>query len=71
MKNLSFEKLFPRDILSKRERIERTLYFQPVDRVALHDQLSYNPGVIADYTHKRINRFDYTLEDICQVSWCI
>jgi len=35
--------------------------------VALHDQVSYNPGVVAMYTGKRIEGFDYTLEDICEV----
>jgi hypothetical protein len=43
------ERLYPADVLSKRERIERTLNLQPVDRVALHEQLSYNPGVIGLY----------------------
>ncbi|MHB0878781.1 MAG: uroporphyrinogen decarboxylase family protein [Anaerolineae bacterium] len=61
------EKLFDTDILTKRERVERTLELAPVDRVALHDQVSYNPGVIAMYTGKDITGFDYTLEDICQV----
>lgn len=60
----SFEKLFPSDVLSKRERVERTLNLQPVDRVVLHEQLSYNPGVIALYTGRRIDGFDYTLEEI-------
>src|SRR5450759_1037742 len=60
----SFEKIFPGDQLSKRERVERTLNFQPVDRVPLHEQLSYNPGVIALYLRKPVHGFDYTLEDI-------
>ncbi|MFH1007034.1 MAG: uroporphyrinogen decarboxylase family protein [Candidatus Latescibacterota bacterium] len=59
------EKIFPDDVLSKRERIERTLDHRPVDRVALHEQLSYNPAVIARHTGKRIEGFGYTLEDIC------
>lgn len=59
-----FEKVFPTDVLTKRERVERTLNHQPVDRVALHDQLSFNPGVIAHYTGKPIHDFSYTLEDI-------
>jgi hypothetical protein len=61
------EKLFPGDQLSKLERVNRTLAHQPVDRVALHDQLSFNPGVIANYTGKSIAGFNYTLEDICTV----
>jgi len=59
------ERLFENDILTKRERVERTLNLQPVDRVALHDQLSYNPGVISLYSGKTITGFDYTIEDIC------
>ena len=61
------DKLFPSDVLSKRERVERTLRHQDVDRVALHEQLSYNPGVISLYTGKRINGYLYTLDDICAV----
>jgi hypothetical protein len=61
------DKLFPGDELTKRERVERTLRHQAVDRVALHDQLSYNPGVIALYTGRQVRGFDYTLEDICAV----
>ena len=50
MPGQEFERIFPADVLSKRERVERILNFQPVDRAALHDQLSYNPAVIARYT---------------------
>ncbi|MBN1445872.1 MAG: hypothetical protein JW957_07185 [Candidatus Omnitrophica bacterium] len=56
-----------KDILTKRERVERTLNFQPVDRVAVHDQVSYNPDVISLYTGRKINGFDYTLQEICDV----
>ena len=62
---MTFEKIFDRDVMSKRQRVEATLNHQPVDRAALHEQLSYNPGVIAMYTGKRIEGFDYTLDDIC------
>jgi hypothetical protein len=65
MSGSSFEKLFPADLLSKRERIERTLRNQPVARAVLHEQLSYNPGVIARHTGKTIHGFDYSYEDIC------
>ncbi len=58
------ERVFPQDVLSKRERVERTLNHQPVDRVALLDQLSYNPGVIALHTGKDIEGFEFTREDI-------
>ncbi len=61
------EKLFPSDVLSKRERVERTLRHERVDRVALHEQLSYNPGVIALYTGKRIVGHAYSRDDICEV----
>ena len=63
----TFEKIFPRDVLSKRERVERTLNHQAVDRAALHEQLSYNPDVIAMYTGRKIKGFDYTVRDICKV----
>jgi hypothetical protein len=42
----------------------RTLRHQSVDRVALHEQLSFNPGVISMYTGKHIDGFNYTAEDI-------
>lgn len=64
------EKIFPADQLIKRERVEATLNHQSVDRVALHDQLSFNPGVLELYTGKRICGFDYTLEDIGQAIMC-
>lgn len=58
------EKLFNADVLSKRERVERALNHLPVDRVPLHEQLSYNPKVIAHYTQKQINGFEYDVRDI-------
>ena len=62
-----FEKLFPADVMTKRERVEAALGLKPVDRVPILEQLSYNPGVIALYTGRRIEDFDYTLDDICVV----
>lgn len=59
------EKIFPTDKISKRERVELTLNHQPVDRVALHEQISFNPGVISLYTGKQISGFNYTVDDIC------
>ena len=56
-----------RDVLSKRERVERTLNFLPVDRVSIHDQVSYNPHVISRYTGRKIDGFNYSIEDICEV----
>ena len=47
--------------------MEATLNHQPVDRVAILEQLSYNPRVIAMYTGKPIRGFDYTVDDICEV----
>lgn len=64
MATTSFETIFPGDVLSKRERVERTLNLLPVDRVALHEQLSYNPDVISLYTRKDCSGFSYTLHDI-------
>lgn len=58
------EKIFPTDKLSKCERVEYTLNFQPVDRVVLYDYLGYNPGVISLYTGKKIKGFNYTVDDI-------
>ena len=59
--------LFPSDRMTRRERVEATLNHQPVDRVAILEQLSYNPDVIAMYTGKPIHGFDYTIDDICEV----
>jgi hypothetical protein len=61
------DKLFTTDVLTKRERVVATLSHQPVDRVAILEQLSYNPRVIAAYTGKPVEGFDYTVDDICQV----
>jgi len=61
------EKLFESDVLTKRERVERTLNLLPVDRVAIHDQLSHNAGVISLYTGKAITGFNYSYEDVCTV----
>jgi uroporphyrinogen decarboxylase len=62
-----FDKVFEQDVMSKRERVLATLLHQPVDRVAILEQLSYNPRVIARYTGKTISGFDYTVEDIYHV----
>lgn len=61
------EKLFDSDVMGKRERVLATLNYQPVDRVALLEQLTWNPRVIADWTGKKINGFDYTRDDVCAV----
>ena len=61
------ERLFPKDSMSKRQRVERTLSLQPVDRAVLHEQLSYNAGVISLYTGRTVTGFDYTYDDICAV----
>ena len=61
------ERVFETDRLSKRKRVELTLRREAVDRVALLEQLSYNPRVIADWTGKNIHGFNYTLDDICAV----
>lgn len=61
------ERLFPTDIMTKRQRVEAALNLQPVDRAPILEQLSYNPRVIADWTGKDIHGFEYTVEDICAV----
>ena len=61
------ERLFAADVMTKRERVEAALALQPVDRVPILEQLSYNPRVIADWTGRDIQGFDYSLEDICEV----
>ena len=63
----SFEKNFPTDKISKRERIELTFKHQAVDRVPIVEQLSYNSGVISLYTGKTFKGFDYTRDDVCEV----
>jgi len=60
-------KLFKHDVMSKMGRVKATLNHKEVDRAALLEQLSYNPRVIADWTGKNIQGFDYTHDDICQV----
>jgi len=62
-----FEKLFEHDKIPKRKRVEYTLNHQPVDRVSILEQLSYNWRVISMYTDKNIDGFNYTLDDICTV----
>ena len=64
---MGFEKVFERDMIPKRERVERALNFQPVDRAPLHEQLSYNPGVIALVLGKDIRGFEYRREEIGEV----
>ncbi|MDD5705344.1 MAG: uroporphyrinogen decarboxylase family protein [Kiritimatiellae bacterium] len=61
------DRVSPSDRMSKLERVKATLAHQPVDRAAILEQLSYNPRVIADWTGKRIDGFNYTLDDICAV----
>lgn len=67
MNTKGFERIFKNDSISKRERVERTLNLQPVDRVAIHEQLSLNPGVISLYTGRKISGFNYTAEDVGMV----
>ncbi len=59
--------IFPRDRMTRRERVLATLRHQPVDRPAILEQLSYNPRVIADWTGRAVRGFDYTADDICAV----
>ncbi len=64
---MPFEKIFPKDQISKRERVELTLNHKPIDRAAILEQLSYNPDVISRFTGKPIDGFNYTIDDICEV----
>ena len=61
------ERIFPADCMSRRERVLAAINHQPLDRVPLLEQLSYNPGVVALYTGRAVNGFDYSVEDICCV----
>ncbi|HDZ20895.1 hypothetical protein LCGC14_0274650 [marine sediment metagenome] len=61
------DRIFETDRMTRRERVEATLNHQPVDRAAIHEQVSYNPGVMAMYTGKTIEGFDYGLDEICTV----
>jgi hypothetical protein len=62
-----FERVFPEDRMTKRERVEATLRHEPVDRAALLEQMAYNPGVIGHYTGRAIEGFDYTCADVFAV----
>ena len=64
---IRMKSIFKKDELTKRERVLNTLLHRELDRVAIHEQLSFNPGVISMYTGKKIDGFDYTLEDIGKV----
>ncbi len=58
---------YPMKAMTRRERVVATLNHQPVDRCALLEQLSFNPRVIADWTGKPVDGFEYTVDDICAV----
>ncbi len=53
--------------MNKLERVLATLNHQRVDRCAVLEQPSYNPRVIADWTGKTIDGFNYAMDDICEV----
>lgn len=59
-----FERVFPSDILSKRERVLRTLKHQPVDRSVIHEQLSYSTGVVSHFAGRRFEQFGYSPRDV-------
>ncbi|MBN1835647.1 MAG: hypothetical protein JW820_07345 [Spirochaetales bacterium] len=56
---MDFEKLFPGDRINKRERVLRILNHEPVDRAAIHEQLSYNGPVVGRILGRPIQGFDY------------
>jgi hypothetical protein len=58
------EKIFPKDKISKKERVMRTLKHQPVDRAVIHEQLSYNTEVISHLTGNNFDEFAYTPDDV-------
>lgn len=67
---MKIEQIFLTDSISKRERVEHALNHESLDRVPIHDQLSYNPNVIAALTDKPIKGFDYTIKDIGMAVSC-
>ena len=64
---MNFDKIFSTDVIGKLERVELTLNHKPIDRVAILEQLSYNPDVIARVTGRKIEGYNYTVDDICEV----
>ena len=54
-------------MLSKRERVERTLNHLPVDRVALHDVIANNDRVIAHYSGGVAKGEAHSQEATCEV----
>jgi len=60
-------KIFAKDRMTRRERVVATLNHQPVDRAALLEQLGWNPRVVAMYTGRDIEDFDYGVDDVCTV----
>ena len=59
-----FERVFPADRLSKRERVLRTVRHQPVDRAVIHEQLSYSTEVAAHFAGRSFPSFGYTPRDV-------
>jgi hypothetical protein len=64
---MNFEKIFPHDQIHKKERVKLTLDHKPIDRAAILEQLSYNPDVISRITARKIEGYNYTVDDICEV----
>jgi uroporphyrinogen decarboxylase len=62
-----FDKVFETDTMSKKERIIRALSFKPVDRVPIHEQMSFNPEIISHFTGKDCSGFNYTVRDVGSV----
>jgi hypothetical protein len=59
-----FERVFPNDQLSKRERVLRTLNHQPVDRAVIHEQLSYSTAVVSHFAGRPFKPFAYSPRDV-------
>ena len=67
MRARTFERVFPEDLIPKRERVELTLHHRAVDRVALHEQLSYNPAVVAAFAGRPVHGYEYGLPEVGRV----
>jgi hypothetical protein len=60
----SFEKVFSEDCLSKRERVQRAIDHQPVDRAVLHEQLSYNTAVVSHFAGRQFSEFGFAPQHV-------
>ena len=59
-----FERVFPQDRLTKRERVLRTVAHQQVDRAVIHEQLSYNTAVVSHFSGRCFREFGFSPEHV-------